>query len=249
MYPAETSLYHAVLAGALVLFFMVIGFLITILVYQKRKFALHKTMVRSEINALEKERARIAGDLHDDLGASLSAIKLKLQCLVLANEKEKQIVHTSENYIDEAMLKLKRISFNLMPRVLERKGLEQALHELVDVTEQTIAITINFRYACPPVSAEKTVHIYRIIQEALNNMVKHSGATVATVELQQVKTKISLRITDNGKGFDKNTINKATAGQGLQNMLARAGLLNAKMFVTAAPGHGVEYLIQIPPDI
>jgi two-component system, NarL family, sensor kinase len=126
MYPGEENFYDAILVGAMVLASFVIAFVMIVVHYQKRKIALHKTRVRSEINALEKERARIAGDLHDDLGASLSAIKLRLQCLSFDNEKEKAIIAASENYIDEAMLKLRRISFNMMPQVLERRGLYQA---------------------------------------------------------------------------------------------------------------------------
>jgi two-component system NarL family sensor kinase len=246
MYPTETSLYHAILTGAFVLVILVVIFVITILYYQKRKLALHKTMIRSEMNALEKERARIAGDLHDDLGTSLSAIKLKLQCLNVDDEKEKLLVCQSENYIDEAMMKLKRISFNMMPRVLERKGLKQALHEFIDTIQQTAAITINFRYACPELGSEETVHIYRIIQEVLTNMVKHSGAATALVELKTGKGKIIVHMADNGKGFNKSAVIKNTAGQGLQNILARADVLNAKIYLTTTPGCGVNYLIQIP---
>jgi signal transduction histidine kinase len=225
------------------------AFVVVILYYQKRKLALRKTMVRSEINALEKERARIAGDLHDDLGASLSAIKIKLQCLRCVDEKEKLLVHQSENYIDEAMQKLKRISFNMMPQVLERKGLQQALHELIDSTQQTFGFNISFRYACPELNNEETVHIYRIVQEVLTNMVKHSAADSVSVEVKTGRRKIILQIQDNGKGFNKNMVIKNTAGQGLQNILARADVLNAKMYLTTAPGRGVNYLIQIPYSI
>jgi signal transduction histidine kinase len=225
------------------------AFVLMILYYQAKKLALRKTMVRSEINALEKERARIANDLHDDLGASLSAIKIKLQCLRSLDEKEKQLVCQSENYIDEAMQKLKRISFNMMPGVLERKGLQQALHELIDTTQQSFGIDIGFTYACPPLNSQETVHIYRIVQEVLTNMVKHSGAAAASVELKTGRKKISLHIQDNGRGFSKNAVMKNTAGQGLQNILARADVLNAKMYLTTAPGAGVNYLIQIPYSI
>lgn len=246
MYPEETGFYHAILTGALVLVAFVTSFVIIILYYQKRKFSLHKTRVRSEINALEKERARIAGDLHDDLGASLSAIKLKLQCLEMHNEKEMRVVADSESYIDEAMIKLKRISFNLMPRVLERKGLRQALGELIGMIEQTIQIKIRFRYNCPALNKEQTIHIYRIVQEVLNNIVKHAEATTATVELRKIKNKISLQITDNGTGFDKDDVIKTAGGQGLQNIMARADVLGAKMFLHTTPGQGVDYLFQIP---
>jgi signal transduction histidine kinase len=84
------------------------------------------------------------------------------------------------------------------------------------------------------------------VQEVLNNTVKHSGATAASVELKTVRRKIILHITDNGKGFNKNSTIKNTAGQGLQNIVARADILNAKVHLDAAPGCGVNYLVQIP---
>ena len=246
MYPEETSLYHAILAGALVLASFMAASLITILYYQKRKSALAKTRVRLEINALEKERARIAKDLHDDLGSSLSAIKLGLHSLHLASERERQLVGASETYIDEAMLKLRRISFNLMPGVLERKGLRQALYEFIDMIEQPGVIKINFRSASPTLCNEKAIHIYRMVQEALTNIVKHSGATEATVELKTTKNTIILHIRDNGIGFDKNAKIKSPSGLGLQNILARAEVLNARILLSAAPGAGTSYFIQIP---
>lgn len=246
MYPAETNLYHAILTGTLVLAVLVMVFVLMILNYQRKKLALRKAMVRSEMNALEKERARIAGDLHDDLGASLSAIKIKLHCLRSLDEKEKHLVHQSEDYIDEAIQKLKRISFNLMPRVLERKGLQQALHELIDTMQETFGLRIGFTYAWPQLNNEETVHIYRIVQEVLNNTIKHSGATTASVELKTGRKKIILHMKDNGRGFHKTKVMKNTAGQGLQNILARADVLHAKTYLTTAPGAGVHFLIQIP---
>lgn len=249
MYPCETSLYHAILTGTLVLVSMVIALLAIILRYQQRKFSLHRTTVHAETIALEKERSRIAGDLHDDLGASLSAIKLSLHRLSATNEKEAQLITSAENYIDEAMLKLKRISFNLMPRVLERRGLKQALYEFIDMAEQATGIEIHFGYTCPELISDKNVHIYRIVQETLNNTARHSGAGAATVELVKWKKKILLRIADNGRGFNKTKALKNGAGLGLQNIMARADLLKAKVFLSTSPGSGVEYLIQIPEDI
>jgi len=249
MYPQETTLYHAILTAVMVLAVIILTFVVTVIYYQKRKLAFHKTNIRAEINALEKERARIAGDLHDDLGASLSAIKLKLQCLSINDEKERKLIGQSEDYIDEAMLKLKHISFNMMPQVLERKGLEEALREFISTIEQTIAVKISFRYSCPVLSNEKTIHIYRIVQEILNNIIKHAGASSATVELKKTKKKIWVHIADNGKGFNKNSAVKDSKGQGLRNIMARADLLNAKIFLTTAIGRGVDYLIQIPENI
>jgi len=248
MYPAETRLYHAILTGAIVLLFLVAILVTTILYYHKRKRALRKATVLAELNALEKERARIAADLHDDLGASLAAIKMKLQGLQVMSDNDKQVLHQSENYIDEAILKLKRISFDMMPLVLERKGLRQALEELVNTMQEAAGIQISFSYDCRALPKEETVHIYRIVQEALTNIIKHSGAATASVQLNTVKNRLHITISDNGKGFNKKNVTKM-AGRGLQNILARADVLNARLYLFTEKDRGVTWLLQILYDI
>lgn len=246
MYPEETNLYHAILTGALVLVLLVAILVVTIIFYHRRKLALHKTTVRTELNVLEQERARIAADLHDDLGSSLAAIKIRLQSLPVTGEREEQLVHQSENYIDDAMLRLKRVSFNLMPLVLERRGLKQALEELVNTLQEATGISIAFSCACPPLPHEQTVHIYRIIQEALTNSIKHSGAATASVEIKAVKNAVLVLVADNGKGFNKRNMLRHPAGRGLQNIMARVDALNATLHLTAGVHEGVSYFIQIP---
>lgn len=249
MSSTETGFYHAILIGAITLLFFVSLFAVTILGYHKRKLALYKNRTHLEINSLEKERARIAGDLHDDLGASLSAIKLKLQCLKLESEKDNSFISDAGRYIDEAMLKLKRIAFNMLPTVLERRGLQQALAELLNIVSQSIPVNVRFQYNCPAIANETAIHMYRIVQEALNNMVKHSAAHTVAVSVKQLNGTITLRVTDNGQGFDKNKVVSTTGGRGLQNIIARADILNAKMFLTTMPGKGVDYLFKIPYDL
>lgn len=245
MYPSETGLYHAILTGAIVLMLLVAVLVITIVLYHRRKLALHKTTVRTELNLLERERARIAADLHDDLGSSLAAIKIRLQSLPVTGEKQEQLVHQSENYIDETMLKLKRTSFNLMPLVLERRGLKQALEELVNTLQEATAVSIAFSCTCPVLPHAETVHIYRIVQEALTNSIKHSGAATASVDIKTEKNTVILRIADSGKGFNKRMIKQST-GRGLQNIMARIDALNATVHLTTGANGGVHYFIQIP---
>lgn len=248
MYPAETRLYYAILTGTFVLLSLVALLVITILYYHKRKRALRKATVLAELNTLEKERARIAADLHDDLGTSLAAIKMKLQGLQVTGENDKEVVHQSENYIDEAVLKLKRVSFNMMPLVLERKGLKQALEELVNTMQDATGMQIAFSYDCRALPKEETVHIYRIVQEALTNIIKHSGAARASVELNTVKNRLHIIITDNGKGFNKKNVTTMT-GRGLQNIWARADVLNARLYLSTEKDRGVTWHLQIPYDI
>ncbi|MFT4155163.1 sensor histidine kinase [Parafilimonas sp.] len=245
MYPNESKIYTAILIGALVLVAFMVLAVVTIYRYHRKKISFQRERIRAEINSLEEERKRIATDLHDDFGASLSAIKLRLQCFGPDNIKNIALGQGCEFYIDEAMRKLKRISFNMMPQILHRNGLKEALTELIDMLNPG-NITINFTCEVNPGDIEKRVHIYRIIQEIINNTVRHSNASSVTLSIEKIKNKILLHIEDNGIGFDKNLILGNKKGEGLQNIRARAELLNAKVHLKAIPGMGVNYIIKIP---
>lgn len=245
MYPNESRIYAAILTGAVVLVTYMVLAVITIYRYHRKKISFQRERIRAEINSLENERKRIATDLHDDFGASLSAIKLRLQCLGPDNKKNIVLGQDCEFYIDEAMRKLKRISFNIMPQILHRSGLKEALIELIDMLNPG-SIKINFKCDVNPANIERRVHIYRIVQEAMNNIIRHSKASLVNLSIERIKNKIQLHIEDNGIGFDKGLILKNKKGEGLQNIRARAELLNAKIRLITRPGVGVNYLIKIP---
>lgn len=135
-----------------------------------------------------------------------------------------------------------------MPLVLERKGLKQALEELVNTMQDATGIQIAFSYDCGALPKEETVHIYRIVQEALTNTIKHSGAEKASVQLNTVKNRLHITITDNGKGFNKKNVTTMT-GRGLQNIWARADVLNARLYLSTEKDRGVTWHLQIPYDI
>jgi len=245
MHPNETRIYLAVLTAVFVLATLIIFYIVSIIHYQKSKITDHRRRLEAEINLLEKERSRIASDLHDDLGSSLSAIKLRLQCLE-PNKEDMVVIQESETYIDEAMAKLRRISFNMMPVILQRNGLPDAIFELADVIAFSGRIKVNCTCDFDPGDNDARIHIYRIVQEALNNILKHAQASVVNISFRKTKETICLHISDNGTGFDKSEKTKAGLGQGLRNIMARVDLLKAKIYLTTEPGKGVDYLIEIP---
>ena len=232
--------------GVSVLAVLVIFFIVTIIRYQRRKVAFDEEKIKAEFNYLDKERERIAFDLHDDLGASLSAIKLRLQCLKNVDAESASIIKFSEFHIDQVMRKLRRISFNMMPGVLQRRGLNEALKELIDLMTDSINITVNYQCDVETFNHGTAIHIYRIVQEILNNIVKHSKATLVSFTIAKIKNNIELRIKDNGIGFDKNLMIKECGGLGLHNIAARADLLKANIYLSAMRGKGVDYFIEIP---
>lgn len=236
----------AILTGVVVLLAFATAFAITIIHYQRKKVAVQRARVKAEINSLEEERTRIASDLHDDLGASLSAIKLRLHCIETQDKEDANLIRQSEFYIDEAMKKVRRISFNVMPQILHRNGLSEALNELIEMLIPTTGIKINYACEVEVADTQKRIHIYRIVQEVLNNIIRHSQATRVDLSLKPAGSMIRLCIRDNGIGFDKNMVTKKSKGQGLRNIMARAELLNATVKMETEQGQGVDYLIKIP---
>lgn len=246
MYAEETRIYYAILTGVLILVLIVAVFVVTIIRYQRKKVALHRTRVKAEINAIETERLRIASDLHDDLGATLSAIKLKLQCIEPGTQKNNAIIDKAEQYIDEAMRKMRSISYNIMPQVLQRRGLSDALTELLEMFIEGTSIKINYKCSVGAVDKQTRIHIYRIVQEILNNIIKHAEATQVDFRIWDEGSKIYLSVKDNGKGFDSNAVIKNKSGDGLHNIMARLDVLNAKIYLSTRPSAGVQYEIEIP---
>jgi signal transduction histidine kinase len=241
----ETKIYITLL-GALVVLTLLMAFLLaTILRYQKRKVTYHTQKLREDFDFLDKEKQRISLDLHDDIGASLSTIQHRLDRLTTLNESSAAIVKECEMILADAMQKLRRISVNMMPPILKRMGLDAALSDLIGI--MTFDTGIDVHYYCEPIhfTEETAKHIYRIAQEIINNIIKHSQATSFDFTIQQNDGTIRMLIHDDGVGFDDKTLREKT-GLGLHNIAARADLLKADIYLSHKKGEGVEYLIEIP---
>lgn len=189
----------------------------------------------------EQERKRIAEDLHDSLGHLLSAAKMNLQS---GNGQEQ--LNASMQLLNQASEELRNISFNLMPNVLEEEGLTPALNELAEKSGKSGKIAVSFQaHDIKSLKFDKLAqfNIYRIVQEAINNIMKHAGATEAGIQLIGKENNLTIMIEDNGKGFDpKNILN----GRGQKNMRARTNWLNGNFHLDSRPGHGTTICIDIP---
>lgn len=246
MYSNEDKIYITLVTGIFVLLVLVVFFVVTIVKYHRRKVVFNLEKLKAEFDQLDQERERIASDLHDDMGATLSSIKLRLQCIKIPDAATAAILGFSEDQLDKAVSRLRQIAFNMMPGILQRKGLNAGLTELIDLITDSTSIAINYQYKVDQVPGGKAIHIYRIVQEMLHNVVKHSKATLVTFTVITVKNQIELHLTDNGIGFDKKIFIKNAAGLGIRNIKARAELLKAKIYLVSLPGKGVDFLIKIP---
>jgi len=198
----------------------------------------------SLIDGQEMERQRLSRELHDSLGQSLIAIKLKLESAIDADtQKTHEIVDSVKKLFDNTIDEVRRISNNLMPAVLYEFGIQTALSNLCKRVEEAAAFEVRFYSNLTGDNYDKKIktYIYRIA----HNCVKHSKAILVKVYLLESTGNIKLIIKDNGKGFifDENYIN---SGNGLLNMKERAHLIDAKYQIKSSIGQGTEIIVEIP---
>jgi signal transduction histidine kinase len=248
MYAHETRIYIALIIAAIVLAVILGFYVITIIRQQHKKVLSYKDKIVLEMHIIELERQRIAADLHDELGSLLSAIKLNLQCMETNSPADQLIIENTGAYIDMAMHRIREISNNLVPKSLEKNGLINAVKEFCEMIGSAgqIEVQCYCSILAMAISKEKEIHIYRIIQEMINNTVKHSKAAHINLQLTIKKNVISLVVEDDGIGFDESEIVKANKGFGLRNIISRVDLLKGRIYLDTAPGKGVRYLIEIP---
>ncbi len=243
----ENQILNIVFGAVAVLGFVIFYFVATFLKQQKKIAAWEKSRIKAEIDTLENERKRIAGDLHDELGPMLSAIKLQVNHIEPEDETEKLILEKSSAQIDEIIQRFREISYALLPNTLVRKGLLKAVEEFIGKMMESSSIKINFRYnEIFSLSAENEINIYRIIQEITHNTLKHAGATQLDISFFKQGSELILQTKDDGAGFNYAIESTAANGLGLLNLQSRVSVLNAQLNVNSEPGKGASYQIIIP---
>lgn len=184
--------------------------------------------VKIAISAQEKERRRLANDLHDSLGQEINAIKMYMNALALMDTNSdlyKETFEACQSIVDNSLDSIRNISFDLMPRSIEHGSLVEAVEELVRKLEFVCNIEFNYSTIDFETDLETRINIYRIIQEFINNSLKHAGNTTIKIHLTKNQTQITLHISDNGKGFD---INNSKYGKGIYSIKSRLKALNAE---------------------
>ncbi|MEP7376065.1 MAG: ATP-binding protein [Chitinophagaceae bacterium] len=242
----ETKIYTAILVAAIVLGIILVYFIITIIRHQKSNLALYKEKMQVEINTLEKERKRIASDLHDELGPHLSSVRLQINCIHVTDPDDAAIVEKAVLHIDSILNRLREISNDLMPNVLLRKGLVTAIREFVDKLNEVQPLRISYNVNEIVLFTQETeIHLYRIVQELIHNTLRHAKAQTLDISIDMVNSKLILKTTDNGQGFDSN-IGRQGRGFGLSSIMSRVELLHGDVYLDSAPGKGTAYTIEIP---
>jgi len=176
---------------------------------QTTRAALRESQLKAVIGSQEEERKRFAADLHDGFGQMISALRLSLSREVV----EKPTVDHALGVLNDMNVEIRNIAFNLMPQVLVKSGLQEALKEFAARINRSGGITISVQTydLDKEMSSEHSIALYRICQEWVNNVIKYSGANQISIQLVQHPKELILTIEDNGQGFE---IESLTSGQG-----------------------------------
>jgi signal transduction histidine kinase len=240
--------------GSLLLIALVVALLWTHLLRRRleRQQAEQVAFSQHVIGKLEEERRRIAGNLHDSLGQMLMVIKHR----VLAAESlaEKPGIQTSLDEISsvtsQAIEEVRRISHGLGPHQLDHLGLTRAIRAVVDRASENSSILFASRVESIDGLFEKEAEIllYRIVQEAVTNILKHSEATEATVVVKKQATSVSISIRDNGRGFNpaRPSAQMHDFGYGLSGIAERVRILKGTFIIESQPGAGTSLAAEIP---
>ncbi|MDQ7092142.1 ammonium transporter [Desulfosporosinus sp. PR] len=206
------------------------------------------------VETQEQERVKLARDLHDGVGQSLAALKLQLGMIAQKVKKEHQdpllsgqierTVHLTANTIEE----IRTVLFNLKPALLHEKGLSASVEVLLQNLQKTSGIRFSYNLLAPMPAWEEAaaLNLYRVVQECLTNILKHSQATEIVVSFSKLKSnRYLLQISDNGQGFD---MQKVHAGLGLNSMEERLKMLGGTLQIVTETGKGTTLLMEVPYD-
>jgi signal transduction histidine kinase len=226
---------------------IIVYFFVSIIRYHRRYMKLQREKIFAEITIRENERKRIAGDLHDSLGPLLSAVKLNISSVDVETAADREVLEKTGGYLDEIIGSMRRISHDLLPSTLERRGLLEAIREFLLQVKNKQSVNIQL-YVVKEISVpkEKEIHIFRMIQEIVHNTIKHAHAHNLQIGFSEEGGHLLCLTKDDGQGFDKEKVLAGSLGLGLRSLESRCEILNGVLTLDSVPGGGTNYFIKIP---
>ncbi len=252
--PWWTWQHTAVLVGTLLMILMVLLLRIHLL---RRRLERQLVFSRQIIESQESERHRIAANLHDGLGQNLLVIKNQVRLAMQPAVDEsmlRQRLDEISGCASQAIEEVREITHALRPYQLDRLGLTQTIRASVSRAAENSSIV--FASHVDGIEGlfdkESEIHVYRIVQEAVNNILKHSAATEAAVVVRKLAAGASLSVRDNGRGFDAGAIydlHSDDLGHGLSGIKERVRILGGTFVIDSRPGQGTSLSIEIPVSL
>lgn len=199
----------------------------------------------------EQERTRLAKDLHDGLGGMLSGIKYSFNTMkgnLIMTPENQQAFERGIDMLDSSINEMRRVAHNLMPEALVKFGLDTALKDFCNDINQSGSLKLTYQSSGlenTVIESNTAITIYRVVQELVNNVLRHAAATTALIQIERSETGIAITVEDDGKGFDT-AILQRPKGIGWDNIRSRVDYLKGKMDIQSASGKGTSVLIELP---
>lgn len=212
----------------------------------RRRFLEKRQITEAVIMAQERERTEIGKELHDNINQILGAAHLYVNTAMNDEELRESLLLQSSNFINKAINEIREISKTLIVPGIRDVGLVESISDLLEKMRIARKIRIEFHTNGFPedkLDESRLLTLYRIVQEQVNNIIKHADAGKVVIHLHADEIYIHLTISDNGKGFDITTQRK---GIGITNIISRVELFNGKVEIQSAPGKGCNLDVQIP---
>jgi signal transduction histidine kinase len=263
--PIHSS--FALLLGIVCMLILVVGLVVFIVFHQRRvtRYQMQlqrleqeqqKVLINASVRLQEEERQRIAADLHDDAGPLLATARLYLNENLVNQDKATQLqsIYQARQILDDTIQLVRNISHSLMPPTLKNFGLESAVNDLVQKISGSGSINASSRFHeyKDRLKPEKELLVFRVIQELINNILKHSNSSFIHITQNMHGDRFVLRIHHDGRGivqadFDK--LNKSNIGLGLKNISSRLRVAHGKIFFEKDPSQTYyKVTVDVPKD-
>ncbi|MEM6684569.1 MAG: ATP-binding protein [Bacteroidota bacterium] len=243
---AQEGTYVILYVGMLGMFFLAFAIVGFVIIYKKRllkqqmklqqqRIIHQQQLLQRTVKIQDDERKRFAADLHDEIGGGISTILLSVERIKTTQANQPEIETTSQhirNQLNDLLKKVREISYNIMPPTLEDFGLHEAISDLCYSITESSDLQIQYVWNGDEqrLDFSQELAIYRIIQELLINTIKHAKATQVEITIENTAENFKALYTDNGKGFDTETIRK---GAGVHNIHNRAQIMGAELTVAS----------------
>jgi signal transduction histidine kinase len=260
LFSKEDQVVTIVIIGVFILLIMGIALLLFFFLSRKKivakelekkslEISHQKVLIQSIIVTQEKERKRIAQDLHDDISSKLNVISLNANLLKDGELSRNEFLKVNNGILEATERTLesaRKIAHNLLPPILDKFGLKDAIEELADSFNNSKKINIKYaiKYSKGRLSSAKELHFFRIVQELINNSIRHGKAKKCAINIIETPEKFNFSYIDDGVGFDiDNTSHQK--GLGMKNIESRVALLEGNHKIKSAKGTGFTITIDI----
>ncbi len=252
MSDTGVAVWWVFIAGVLALAVVLVGFIVALVISQRRVLRVERDHARRLLEAQEAERAWVAREVHDDALQRVMVVRAELELLwaetqaqARPDDAKKLAAVTTE--LDDLSYLLRTVAHRLHPSMLEQAGLVAGLRSLVNEMGRSLGLTVTLDAPEAPLPLKPDVALasYRIAQEALRNVSRHAGVTAAELVVSAADGWMSLRVVDQGRGFASSE-DAGRNGLGLIAMQERATLAGGRFEVSSQPGHGTLIEVAFP---